>query len=45
MAVGSEARVPFLDHKFLELVMSIPKSEIQKLNIYSEEGGRGMPDS
>ncbi|MGH9679782.1 MAG: asparagine synthase (glutamine-hydrolyzing), partial [Candidatus Acidiferrales bacterium] len=26
MAVGLEARVPFLDHKFVELAMSIPQS-------------------
>jgi asparagine synthase (glutamine-hydrolysing) len=26
MGVGLEARVPFLDHKFVELVMSIPTS-------------------
>ena len=26
MGVGLEARVPFLDHKFVELVLSIPAS-------------------
>jgi asparagine synthase (glutamine-hydrolysing) len=30
MGVGLEARVPFLDHKFVELAMSIPESLITK---------------